>query len=146
METNFIFAVGYGNNSPITKALITLIREAGPKGVGWWEIEAHHALRNANKLGSRLSLGLMSWVEPRLLNCQLSGSLVILTTSPLVHGQLDAYIQTGNAVGFVSLRQHVWEKSGGENWLDLQIKPEVDKFIGIISVLDRRMKELPSFL
>ncbi len=145
MATNYIFAFGAKNNTSLSQHIVGLIRKAGPAGLGWWEIEANVALENKNQLGSRLALGLLTWVEPSILNCRLSGPL-IPAANTLVDKNLRVGTANHNAVGFATLRKQVWLESNGENWLHLQIKPEINNFIAVMSVLDRRMKELPTFL
>lgn len=146
MEARLIFAYGYKNNTPQSAKTIELIRGAGPKGIGWWEIEAHMALQNKQKIGARPSLGILPWVEPSSLGPRLNGMIIPLSTHRIVMENLELISINKHPVGFITLRKQIWEESGGECWLDLQIKTEADKFIGLLSLLDRRMRNYPTII
>ncbi|QQS22813.1 hypothetical protein IPM19_04280 [bacterium] len=146
MDTRFIFAYGYGDNTPQSIKTVELIKKAGPKGIGWWEIEAELALQNKSKIGARPSLGIMPWAEPSRVGSRLSGVLIPLTTNRLVMENLEMIESEGHAIGFTTLRKEVWDESNGECWLDLQIKPDGNQLIGILSLLDKKMKAYPTMM
>lgn len=147
METGLIFAYGFGYKIPDCDDFIPLIKSRGSKGVNWSELETHLTWENGvNDEDRQNCLGIQQWIDPQKLMCPLSGPLILTTTSYLVHDSIYPFTKQGNAIQFYSLRQVIWQNSNNECWLDLQIKWDVNKFIGILSVLDRYMRPGTAFI
>lgn len=147
MESDLIFAYGFGFSTPDCDEFIPLIKARGAMGVNWYELEARLTIEDGVETKDRHScLGVQSWVDPNRLKCPLSGPIVLTTSYFVVHESIYPYTNQGLAIQFHSLRHVVWQRSEGECWLDLQIKWDHNKFLGIISVLDKHMKPKPSFI
>ncbi len=145
METDLIFAFGFGNTTPDAGEYIEKIKNLNGKSIGWWELEAQMALiPRFNAEDKKDCLGIQEWEDPRILNCPLSGPLSILTKNKMITSEIFSLTSQGYVISFHSLRKAIWSNSGGESWLNLEIKWDINKFIGILSVLDSRMRPAPT--
>lgn len=147
MESDLIFAYGFGYTVPNCDDFIELIKSEGHKGINWSTLETKLTIEDGvDPMDMRNCLGIQQWVDPQKLKCPLSGPVVLTTSYFVVLDSIYPSTRLGAAIQFYSLRQVVWQRSQGECWLDLQIKFDVDKFIGVLSILDRNMKPRSSFM
>ena len=140
-ENTLIFAYGFGITTPFPDRFMKIIKERDGKPMHFYEIEAALALdSNVKSEDLRSCLGIQYWEDPLSLKCPLSGPLILLTTDPLITNGILPFVAEGHCIQFHSLRAVIWTNSGGRYWLDLEIKWDVNKFIGILNVLNHRMQ------
>lgn len=140
METNLIFACGFGFSLPEPDDFITKIQARDGKPVHWYEIEAEMAQNRVDPEDVQNCLGIQEWIDPEILDCPLSGPLIILSQQPQILEHILPFTSPNQALGFHQLRKTIWEKSDGEFWLDLQIRWEINKFTARLFSLNKRMK------